>query len=138
MMMNTITSTLMMADDEDGVKCIMEEPKQQQLIIHGMVHFSQEERVENKEIRLSKFLRGGDVPATIEGAGTVVVALMLKQTQLHMSDVGVSFFCPNGDILCRVGDMSPTRFGHVADTRKCRVGQGVQNDTTCRLFPTCR
>ena len=47
-----------------------------------------------------------------------------------MSDVGVSFFCPNGDILCRVGDMLPTRFGHVADTRKCRVGQGVQNDTT--------
>jgi len=32
----------------------------------------------------------------------------------------------------------PTCFSHVADTRKCRVGQGVQNDTTCRLFPTCR
>jgi hypothetical protein len=48
------------------------------------------------------------------------------------------FCCPNSDILCRVGDMSPTCFGHVGDTTRCRVGQGVQNDTTCRLFPTCR
>ena len=50
----------------------------------------------------------------------------------------MSFFCPNGDILCRVGDMSPTCFSHVGDMTRCRVGQGVQNDTTCRLFPTCR
>jgi hypothetical protein len=48
------------------------------------------------------------------------------------------FCCPNSDILCRVGDMSPTCFCHVGDTTRCRVGQGVQNDTTCRLFPTCR
>jgi hypothetical protein len=34
-----------------------------------------------------------------------------------MSDVGVSFLCPTGDILCHVGDMSPTFFSHVADTR---------------------
>jgi len=32
------------------------------------------------------------------------------------------FCCPNGDILCRVGDMSRHVAGHVADTRKCRVG----------------
>jgi hypothetical protein len=29
-------------------------------------------------------------------------------------------------------------FGPVGDMTRCRVGQGVQNDTTCRLFPTCR
>ena len=49
-------------------------------------------------------------------------------------------FCsPNGDILCRVDDMLPTCFGHVGDMTRCRVSQGVQNDTTCRLFlfPTC-
>ena len=32
------------------------------------------------------------------------------------------FFAQKGNILCRVGDMSPTCFSHVADTRKCRVG----------------
>ena len=48
------------------------------------------------------------------------------------------FCCPNSDILCRVGDMSPTCFGHVSDMTRCPVGQGVQNNTTCRLFPTCR
>jgi len=43
----------------------------------------------------------------------------------------VSFFCPNGDILCRVGDMSPTCFSHVADTRKCCVcWLECLNDTT--------
>ena len=46
--------------------------------------------------------------------------------------------CPNSDILCRVGNMLPTCFGHVGDMTRCRVNQGVQNDTTCWLFPTCR
>ena len=50
----------------------------------------------------------------------------------------MSILCPNSDILCRVSDMSPTCFGHVGDMTRCRVGQGVQNDTTCWLFPTCR
>jgi hypothetical protein len=48
------------------------------------------------------------------------------------------FVCPNADMLCRVGDMSATCSGHVCDLQECRVGKGVQNDTTCRLFPTCR
>lgn len=82
MMMNTITSTLMMADDEDGVKCIMEEPRAKTTIVNHPWYgtfFSRGKSGKQKEISLSKFLRGGDVPATIEGAiGTVVVALMLK------------------------------------------------------------
>ena len=46
------------------------------------------------------------------------------------------FLFPNGDTACRVGDMSRHVRGHVGDIAKCRVGQGAQNDTTCRLLPT--
>ena len=48
------------------------------------------------------------------------------------------FCCPNGDILCRVGDMSRHVAGHVADTRKCRVGRvskTTRHLTTCRGIP---
>ena len=45
------------------------------------------------------------------------------------------FCCPNGDILCRVGDMSRHVAGHVADTRKCRVGRVSK---TTRHLTTCR
>jgi hypothetical protein len=48
------------------------------------------------------------------------------------------FCCPNGDILCRVGDMSRHVAGHVADTRNCRVGRvskTTRHLTTCRGIP---
>jgi hypothetical protein len=48
------------------------------------------------------------------------------------------FCCPNGDILCRVGDMSRHVAGHVADTRECRVGRvskTTRHLTTCRGIP---
>ena len=48
------------------------------------------------------------------------------------------FCCPNGDILCRVGKMSRHVAGHVADTRKCRVGRvskTTRHLTTCRGIP---
>ena len=44
------------------------------------------------------------------------------------------FLFPNGDTACRVGDMSRHVRGHVGDNAKCRVGQGAQNDITCRPF----
>ncbi len=46
------------------------------------------------------------------------------------------FLFPNGDTACRVGDILRHVRGHVGDFAKCRVGQGAQNDTTCRLLPT--
>jgi len=55
-----------------------------------------------------------------------------------MSDVGVSILLPNGNILCRVGDMSRHVAGHVADTRKYRVGRvskTTRHLTTCRGIP---
>jgi len=48
------------------------------------------------------------------------------------------FCCPNGNILCRVGDMLRHVAGHVADTRKCRVGRVSKTTRQCRLLPTCR
>ena len=41
------------------------------------------------------------------------------------------FCCPNGDMLCRVGDMSRHVSGLVGNLAKCRVGKGVQNNMTC-------
>ena len=54
--------------------------------------------------------------------------------------MSVCRFCcpPNSDIQRHVGDMSPTCCGHAGNMTRCHVSQGVQNDTTCRLFPTCR
>ena len=51
------------------------------------------------------------------------------------------FCCPNGDILCRVGDMLRHVAGHVADTRKVMsAGCPKRHDIWRHVegFPTCR
>jgi len=50
-------------------------------------------------------------------------AVSRQLSQLCQMSVCRFCSCPNGDILCRVGNMTWHVAGHVADTRKCRVGR---------------
>ena len=80
--------------------------------------------------------RSWAAPGLSSGRFVVAAAVIYLSPLCLMS--ACRFVCPNADRLCHVGDMSATCSGHVCDLQECRVGKGVQNDTTCRLFPTCR